>query len=184
LPEDLKKHIRFTNADSFSVFHYSENETLRIPSLKDSSELEIATDLAFQFQWRRLKHENMNITRLKGELFVDHGKHRLLSVEEPAKSSKSRPLLHWGSPDLEALLNTLSKMGINASVEQEEGSCGSKKTEQEEGSCRSKKTCIVRVHDPKKALIEIGTTGTVISAVDENLASLLFEAIDSVLDGI
>lgn len=172
MPEDLRKHISFTNADSFSVFHYSENETLRIPSLKDSSELEIATDLAFQFQWRRLKHENMNITRLKGELFVDHGKHRLLSEKEPAKSSKSRPLLHWGSPDLDALLNTLSKMGINASIEQGGGSCG------------SQKTCIVHVHDPKKALIEIGTTGTVISAVDENLASLIFEAIDSVLDGI
>lgn len=172
MPEDLKKQIRFTNADSFSVFHYSENETLCIPSLKDNSELEIETDLAFQFQWRRLKHENMNITRLKGELSVDHGKHRLLSAKQPANSSKDRPLLHWGSPDLEALLNTLSKMGINASVEQGAGSCG------------SKNTYLVHVHDPKKASIEIGTTGTVISAVDENLASLIFEAIDSVLDGI
>lgn len=158
----------------FSVFHYSENKTLIIPSLKDSSELEIATDLAFQFQWRNLKHENMNITRLKGELHVDHGKHWLHSGNKPSKlnSSKRRPLLHWGKPDLETLLSILSKMGINASVEQGVGVEG------------SEKACKVHVHDPKKALIEIGETGTVISAVDENLASLIFEAIDSILDGI
>ncbi|KAG6679845.1 hypothetical protein I3842_13G011400 [Carya illinoinensis] len=174
LPEDLRQKVRFTNVNPFSVFHYSENKTLIIPSLKDSSELEIATDLAFQFQWRNLKHENMNITRLKGELHVAHGKHWLHSGNKPSKSnsSKSRPLLHWGTPDLETLLSILSKMGINASVEQGVGVEG------------SKKACIVHVHDPKKALIEIGDTGTVISAVDENLASLIFEAMDSILDGI
>lgn len=158
--------------NSFLVFHYSENETLRIPSLKDSSELEISTDLAFQFQGRKLKNEDMNITRLKGELYVDHGRHRLLSGSEPAKFAKSRPLLHWGSPDLEILLNMLSNMGINASVEQGMSIGG------------SEKACVVHVHEPKKALIEIGTTGTVISAADENLASRIFEAIDSSLDGI
>ncbi|GMY22662.1 integrator complex subunit 9 like [Fagus crenata] len=118
LPDDLRQQIRFPNANSFSVVHYSENASIRIPSLKDSSELEIATDLAFQFQWRKLKHENMNATRLKGELSVYHGKHRLHSGNEQEKSSKSWPLLHWGSPDVGKLLNILSKMGINGSVEQ------------------------------------------------------------------
>uniref|UniRef100_A0A2N9EVM2 Reverse transcriptase zinc-binding domain-containing protein n=1 Tax=Fagus sylvatica TaxID=28930 RepID=A0A2N9EVM2_FAGSY len=118
LPDDLRQQIRFPNANSFSVVHYSENASIRIPSLKDSSELEIATDLAFQFQWRKLKHENMNVTRLKGELSVYHGKHRLHSGNEQEKSSKSWPLLHWGSPDVGKLLNILSKMGINGSVEQ------------------------------------------------------------------
>ncbi len=62
-------------------------------------------------------------------------------------------------------------MGINGSVEQ--GADNGK----------SEQTCIVHVHEPKKALIEIGTS-TVISAVDENLASQIFEAIDNILDGI
>jgi integrator complex subunit 9 len=90
----LRQQIRFPNANSFSVVRYSENASIRIPSLKDSSELEIATDLAFQFQWRKLKHENMNATRLKGELSIYHGKHRLHSGNEQEKSSKSWPLLH------------------------------------------------------------------------------------------
>ncbi|KAM3685910.1 hypothetical protein ACJW31_11G155000 [Castanea mollissima] len=171
LPEDFKQQTRFTNANSFSVIHYSENASTRIPSLKDSSELEIATDLALQFQWRNLKHENMNVTRLKGELSVYHGKQRLLSGSEQAKSSKIRPLLHWGSPDLEKLLNILSNIGIYGSVEQ----CM--------GNGESEKACIVHVHEPKKALIEIGTS-TIISAGDENLASKIFEAIDRVLEGI
>uniref|UniRef100_A0A2N9I2M8 Beta-Casp domain-containing protein n=1 Tax=Fagus sylvatica TaxID=28930 RepID=A0A2N9I2M8_FAGSY len=171
LPDDLRQQVRFPNANSFSVVHYSENASIRIPSLKDSSELEIATDMAFQFQWRNLKHENMNVTRLKGELSVYHGKHWLLSGNEQAKFSKSRPLLHWGSPDVEKLLSILSKMGINGSVER-----GADNGESEQ-------TCMVHVHEPKKALIEIGTS-TVISAVDENLASQIFEAIDNILDGI
>lgn len=167
----MRQQTRFTNANSFSVIHYSENASIRIPSLKDSSELEIATDLALQFQWRNLKHENMNVTRLKGELSVYHGKQRLLSGSEQAKSSKIRPLLHWGSPDLEKLLNILSNIGINGSVEQ----CM--------GNVESEKACIVHVHEPKKALIEIGTS-TIINAGDENLASKIFEAIDKVLEGI
>lgn len=113
----------------------------------------------------------MNVTRLKGELSVYHGKQRLLSGSEQAKSSKIRPLLHWGSPDLEKLLNILSNIGINGSVEQ----CM--------GNGESEKACVVHVHEPKKALIEIGTS-TVISAGDENLASKIFEAIDKVLEGI
>uniref|UniRef100_A0A2N9HPK6 Beta-Casp domain-containing protein n=1 Tax=Fagus sylvatica TaxID=28930 RepID=A0A2N9HPK6_FAGSY len=105
IPDDLRQQIRFPNANSFSVVHYSENASIRIPSLKDSSELEIATDLAFQFQCRKLKHGNVNVTRLKGELSVYHGKHRLHSGNGQEKSSKSRPLLHCGSPDVVSRTN-------------------------------------------------------------------------------
>ncbi|KAL0010853.1 hypothetical protein SO802_005961 [Lithocarpus litseifolius] len=98
-------------------------------------------------------------------------KQQLLSGSEQAKSPKIRPLLHWGSPDLEKLLNILSNIGINGSVEQ----CM--------GNGESEKACIVHIHEPKKALIEIGTS-TIISAGDENLASKIFEAIDKVLEGI
>ncbi|KAL0015093.1 hypothetical protein SO802_002162 [Lithocarpus litseifolius] len=98
-------------------------------------------------------------------------KQRLLSGSEQAKSPKIRPLLHWGSPDLEKLLNILSNIGINGSVEQ--CMCNGE----------SEKACIVHIHEPKKALIEIGTS-TIISVGDENLASKIFEDIDKVLEGI
>ncbi|KAK1552184.1 hypothetical protein Q3G72_011997 [Acer saccharum] len=171
-PEDLRNRVSFTNINSFSVSHYSENETLRIPSLKESSELEIATDLASQLRWSNLKQRNLNITRLKGELLIDQGKHRLLSGNEQDGSSQNKPILHWGSPDLENLLAALSKMGINGHVEQS-------MTDAE-----SDKACIVHVQDPNKALIEVRATGTIINAADEDLASRIFEAIVNVLEGI
>ncbi|KAJ0038092.1 hypothetical protein Pint_23819 [Pistacia integerrima] len=147
-PEELRSHFITSNINSFSVSHYSENETVCIPSLKESVEVEIEANLGSQFQWRISKHKNLNITRLKGELLVAHNKHQLLSRKELAGSSKNMPLLHWGSPDPENLLAALSKM------------------------------------DPKRATIEVGAAGTVISAADENLASQVFEALGSILDGI
>ncbi|KAL5829590.1 hypothetical protein ACOSQ3_019058 [Xanthoceras sorbifolium] len=171
-PEDLRNHVRFSNINSFSVSHYFENETLHIPSLKGSPELEITTDLASQLNWRNLEQRKLNITRLKGELLIEQGKHRLLSRNEQASSSQNRPFLHWGSPDPEDLLAVLSKMGINGHVER-----GMRDAESDEA-------CIVHVQDPNKALIEVRATGTVISAADENLASRIFEAVVDVLEGI
>lgn len=168
----MKNHVHFSNANSFSVSHYSENETLRIPSLKESSELEIAADLVSQLHWRNLKQRDLNITRLKGELLIDQGKHRLLSGNKQAGSSQNRPFLHWGSPDPENLLAALCKLGIEGHVEQ-----GMTDAESDRAS-------IVHVKDPNKALIEIRATGTVISAADENLATRIFEAIVNVLEGI
>ena len=43
---------------------------------------------------------------------------------------------------------------------------------------------MLHVQDPHKALIEVGATSTVITAANENLANLIFEAIDSIMDGI
>ena len=137
--------------------------------MKLNSELDIATELASQLNWIKLKHENINIARLEGELSVEQGKHRLLPGNERVNSSQNRLLLHWGSVNLESLVTALRKMGINASVEQ-----GTSGTESE---------CFVRV-EPNKALIEINATGTVISTADEKLASLIFEAIRSSLDGV
>lgn len=37
---------------------------------------------------------------------------------------------------------------------------------------------------PKKALIEVGTGGTVLSAADEHLASRIFEATENILESI
>ncbi|KAM1018300.1 hypothetical protein FF1_039789 [Malus domestica] len=169
LPEDLKPNSS-SITNSFSTFHYRVNETLRIPSLKDNSELEMATDLATQFKWRNLKQGNMKMTRLNGEFFVDHGRQRVLSGN--LESSESRPLVHWGSPSLEKLLLVLSTRGIKATLG--EAPSGSE----------SRSASLVHVHHPNQALVEVRETITVISTADESLASLIFEAIGSVLDGI
>ncbi|XP_050153242.1 uncharacterized protein LOC126627749 isoform X4 [Malus sylvestris] len=169
LPEDLKPNSS-SITNSFSTFHYRVNETLRIPSLKDNSELEMATDLATQFKWRNLKQGNMKMTRLNGEFFVDHGRQRLLSGN--LESSESRPLVHWGSPSLEKLLLVLSTRGIKATLG--EAPSGSE----------SRSASLVHVHHPNQALVEVRETITVISTADESLASIIFEAIGSVLDGI
>ncbi|KAJ0095356.1 hypothetical protein Patl1_17031 [Pistacia atlantica] len=171
-PEELRSHFNTSNVNSFSVSHYSENETVCIPSLKESVEVEIEANLGSQFQWRISKHKNLNITRLKGELLVAHNKHQLLSRKELAGSSKSMPLLHWGSPDPENLLAALSKMGINGNLERSMS------------DAESGEAFIVHIKNPKRATIEVGAAGTVISADDENLASQVFEALGSILDGI
>ncbi|XP_021833198.1 uncharacterized protein LOC110773011 isoform X2 [Prunus avium] len=113
--------------------------------------------------------ENINMTRLKGELCVDQGRQQLSTGNQ--ESSESRPLVHWGSPDLEKLLVVLSNRGIKATLSDAFGS-------------ESESASLVHVHDPNQALIEVRTTSTVISTADESLASIIFEAIGSVLDGV
>ena len=168
-PKDLRCKIQISEANT--IFLFSENETLRIPSSKESTDIEIATDLASKFNWKTLKQKT--ITRLDGELFMDHGKHRLLSGFQPADSKQQRPLVHWGSPDLKLLLTELSKMGINGTIKQV---MDDTKSENAAG--------IIDIHDPEKALIDVQETGTVITAADENLASHIVKAVDIVLDRI
>ncbi|XP_061978998.1 uncharacterized protein LOC133699664 isoform X1 [Populus nigra] len=172
-PEDLREQIKFSGSHSFSVFYYAENETLVVPRSKGSVDLEIASNLATQFSWRKLDHDDMDITRLEGQLFIDHGKHQVLSGNKVSEmASRKKPLLHWGVPDVEKLLTVLSKMGVKGSVER----CMS---DAESGSDE-----IVHIHEPSKALIEVRATRTVISARDEQLASLIFEAIGTLTGGI
>ncbi|KAF9690373.1 hypothetical protein SADUNF_Sadunf01G0189000 [Salix dunnii] len=171
-PEDLREQINFSSSHSFPVFYYAENETLDVPKSRGSVDLEIASNLATQFSWRKLNHDDMDITRLGGQLFIDRGKHQVLSGNKVSDSSRNKPLLQWGFPDVEKLLTALSKMGVKGSVEQ----CMS---DAESGSDE-----IVHIHEPSKALIEVRATRTVISARDERLASLIFEAIGTLTDGI
>ncbi|XVF82086.1 hypothetical protein PTKIN_Ptkin16aG0015800 [Pterospermum kingtungense] len=168
-PKDLRCKIQISEPNT--MFLFSENETLRIPSSKESTDVDIATDLASKFQWKTLKQGT--VTRLDGELFMYHGKHRLLSGVQPARSKQQRPLVHWGSPDLKRLLTELSKMGINGTIKQVSDDA---KSENAGG--------IIDIHDPDKALIDVRETGTVIIAADENLASQIVKAVDIVLDGI
>ncbi|KAJ4825101.1 hypothetical protein Tsubulata_016813 [Turnera subulata] len=174
VPEDLKQRIKISSSSSnpFSVLYYSENETLDLPSLQCGSHIEIAADLATRFGWRSLKQDGRSITRLGGQLLVDRGKCQLLSGTKVAESLQSGPLLYWGFPDIDRLLTELSKMGIKGTKEQKtsDSECGI--------------TWIIDVHDPGKALIEIGERSTVIFAPDEHLAALIFAALGKLLDGI
>lgn len=165
------RQISFSKANSFSLLCYSENETLHIPRLKESFEVDIAMDLASQFHFKKLKQEKYSVTRLKGELSLYHGKHRLLSGNEETNSN-CRPLVHWGSLDVESLLTAISRMGIKATVEK-----GTSDSDLENIS-------LINVHEPSRAFIEIKAASTVITAADENLASRIFEAIGSILDGV
>lgn len=170
MPKDLKQ-VSLSVENSFSLLCYSESETLQVASLKEGSEVEIAMDLATQFYFKKLKQVDINVTRLHGELFVNHGKHRLLSGSKQ-ESLKSRPLLHWGSPDKDSLLTALSRMDIKATVGRIES------------YSESENTYVVNIHEPSKALIEVQATNTVVIAANESLASAIFEAIDHVVDCI
>lgn len=91
LPEYLKQGIKISSSTSHpsSVLYYGENETVDLPGLQCDSHLEIAADLATQFSWRKLKQDDESIARLEGQLFIDHGKYRLLPGNKNADASNS-----------------------------------------------------------------------------------------------
>ncbi|XP_022992602.1 integrator complex subunit 9 homolog isoform X4 [Cucurbita maxima] len=168
LPENLSRLIN-TNTESCTVFSYSEGETLRVPNLKDSLELEIAPDLAMSFCWRKLQQGNIDIARLKGELSLNCGKFKLFP-ENAHVATDQRPLIHWGQPDLKKLLNVLSKMGIEGSLQQSDA--------------ESSNVGVIRIHDPTEAVIEIQDSRTIISVADKTLCARIFDAVDSILNGV
>lgn len=138
-----------------------------------SSELELSLELATQFRFKKLKQEHINVTRLKGELLVSNGKHQLFSETKQADPNKCRPVLCWGSPSMEALLAALSEKGISGTVE----GGGTVDSECENVS-------VIHVHEPNQACIKVGVAITVVTAVDEDLAGLISDAIRSVLDSV
>ncbi|XAR62520.1 hypothetical protein NMG60_11017305 [Bertholletia excelsa] len=170
-PGNLRQHFGLSNSIAF--LEYSENETVFIPSLRPGSELDILMDLASQLSWTTLEQDNINIARLKGEISVEHGKHRLVGGSEQVVSSCSRLKLHWGMVNSQSLVEVLQKMGMNASVEQGTGR-----------SATDESKYIIQVHEPNQALIEVTASSTFISSADEKLASLIFEAVCSSLNAI
>ncbi|XP_058107040.1 uncharacterized protein LOC131250767 [Magnolia sinica] len=168
-PEELRMQLHTTNTNSTQFLYYSVNDTLRVPSLRDDYEADLATDLAFQLQPRRTRQENIAVARLKGELVVSHGRHLLVSAKETSGLSQPQ-LLHWGTVDPNLLVLALQEKSINGSLDSDGGGTDG--------------ACFVRVEEPSKALIEIGTTRTVICTSDETLAAYIFDAVSSVLDGI
>ncbi|KAL1211978.1 Cleavage and polyadenylation specificity factor subunit 3-II [Cardamine amara subsp. amara] len=174
VPDAVNQRINLGEMKTKSVLYYSENETLRVPRIADNADLEITTDLVTKLSWRKLRqHENIGIARVKGELLMEDGKHRLVSgLEQEESSGKARPLRHWGSVASESLLDALLKMGVTGSIEHSTGENGS-----EDNS-------IIHVTNPSSGLIETSEIGTAIITDNENVASQIFLAIDRILDGI
>ncbi|KAF5207019.1 integrator complex subunit [Thalictrum thalictroides] len=166
-PQDLRVKLPSPNSSSYAVHHYSENETLHITSFRKDFEVKLATDLAFQLRPIMMKQENLAIARVKGKLILDHGTFMLDSVKEPFDSTTKQMSLKWGPLDPNLLLQALQEKGLNGSFHHEAG-----------------KVSLILVDEPNKASIEIHSMHTVIRTDDESLASLLFEAVNSVLNGI
>ncbi|KAI4382962.1 hypothetical protein MLD38_008850 [Melastoma candidum] len=154
LPEDLKEKVLFlnTSSTSISLAYYSLNETFRLPSSKDSSKIDISSDLVSQFQWKILKESNFSISRLKGNLVMRNGRPLILSRDELPPSDNNIPLMHFGTPDLPRLLARLTEMGIRGTI-------------QGESECPR----IVLIDYPEKAVIEVRKNSSCISAPSERL---------------
>ncbi|KAI7743871.1 hypothetical protein M8C21_030320 [Ambrosia artemisiifolia] len=169
LPDYTKPYFNPLNQLSSCLF-FTENETLRVPNANKHLELNIAADLASQLTLLKLKSEELTISRLKGKLFVDQGKHYIVS-EKPTMSSNMSPLVHWGKVDLESLVLALEKIGVKGSMEKvkDEDECGSN---------------VLHVFEPSQALIQVKETCIVISTGDEHFASLISDAVHSLLNGI
>lgn len=140
---------------------------LHIPYAKEYSQLDIEVELATQLQYTTLKQQDVDISRLKGELVVEQGRYRL-SVERVP--SETRPVLHFGRIDLNALLLELQKMGMDTTVEEVKG------------AGESDNASLVHVSKPGQAIIEVTEARTLISTADENVASLISRAVRSILD--
>ncbi|KAI3408350.1 uncharacterized protein J3R85_020305 [Psidium guajava] len=98
LPEDFKQHMILTDANSYSVLHDSLNETLKLPTLKKGSKVEITADLISRSHWKNLKEQNLSITRLNGKLVMSDARRQILSDNEMS-SLKSESTLLWGALD-------------------------------------------------------------------------------------
>ncbi|KAK7271454.1 hypothetical protein RJT34_27378 [Clitoria ternatea] len=171
-PQELRSRIGFSREESSSILYYKEAETLKISYRKDSLKLKIAAELAPHFYWKTFKKEEINVARLKGQLLVENAVHHLLLDDDLKKSSTNMPLVHGGLPDPEKVMAALSKMGIRASIDHGMN------------DAKSQSLCVIHVKDPYKALIEIGTTNTIITTTEENVSSLIYKALDNISEGV
>ena len=80
--------------------------------------------------------------------------------------------MHSGSPDLPEVLTRHSEMGIGASLQ--ENSC----------NVESRDACTLHTDTPDEASVDIRNTSTFVSATNEELASVIFNVVNSALDAI
>ncbi|CAA0831404.1 Unknown protein [Striga hermonthica] len=138
---------------------------------KEYSEFDISIELACQLKYTTLKRQDVDIAKLKGELLVEQGKYRLLAGnEQVASRPKPKEALRFGGVKLNALLTALRKLGMNPVVEEVVGSGGT-----HTGS-------LITVTEPGKAVVEVTGAKTSIASEDENVATLISQAVCSVLD--
>ncbi|PHT53507.1 hypothetical protein CQW23_07969 [Capsicum baccatum] len=157
VPESLRPHISCCNPN-FSVRYFSENETVIMPKLKSYADMDIAMDSDSK------EKEEQYIAKLKGELLVEQGKHRLVLENKLVLSLQVK-----GRVDLDSLLTALQKMGMKVTAEHAQSTDG------------PENVSIVYISEPKEALIEITPTRTMISVADETTSSLVSEAVRSTL---
>ncbi|KAM3247470.1 integrator complex subunit 9 isoform X1 [Capsicum annuum] len=153
VPESLRPHISCCNPN-FSVCYFSENETVIMPKLKSYADMDIAMDSDSK------EKEEQYIAKLKGELLVEQGKHRLVLENKLVLSLQVK-----GRVDLDSLLTALQKMGMKVTAEHAQSTDG------------PENVSIVYISEPKEALIEITPTRTMISVADETTSSLVSEAV-------
>ncbi|XP_073288491.1 uncharacterized protein [Primulina huaijiensis] len=168
-PEMFKQHAS-PSEPLFSFQYYFENETLQIPNMKEDSELDISIELASRLHYTTLEKQDVNFSRLKGELVVEQGRHRLYLANEDVSSLNSPVVQCFGRVDLDALLIALEKIGVNVTV-------GNAAVDGDSDGPR-----VVHVSEPGEARIEVTEAQTLISSGNENLASLISKAVCSILD--
>ncbi|XP_073045383.1 uncharacterized protein [Primulina eburnea] len=168
-PEMFKQHA-WPSEPLFSFQYYFENETLQIPNMKEDSELDISIELASRLHYTTLEKQDVNFSRLKGELVVEQGRHRLYLGNKDVSSLNSPVVQCFGRVDLDALLIALEKIGVNVTV-------GNTAVDGDSDGPR-----VLHVSEPGEARIEVTEAQTLISSGTENLASLISKAVCSILD--
>lgn len=160
----LKQHVPLKSSFQFS--YYSTNEKLCIPILGET-ELDIAMEVVAQLHYTTLKESSLS--RLDGELVIEQGRYRLLQGNKQfCSKTETKQVLHFGRINSDVLVNTLQKMEMNATLEEVKTDSG--------------KASLVHVATPHKALIELTESETIISTAEENVASLISQAVCSILD--
>ncbi|XP_039128289.1 uncharacterized protein LOC120264537 [Dioscorea cayenensis subsp. rotundata] len=167
-PDSLKSQLNFSK--NYTHLYYSENSTLRVPSLKDDFEVRLMRCLDFKLQPRILPQENMAIARLEGQLLLSNGNHLLVPAKKPTHFS-SKQQLNWGSVDPNLLLKALKDKGIDGLISYDETA-----------PCHGVHS--IHISAPDEAVIEIDSKQTVIFAANENLTAVICETFSSVCSGI
>ncbi|URE05802.1 Beta-Casp domain, partial [Musa troglodytarum] len=168
-PEDLRIQDPAKENNSWSYLYYSENVQLRVPSFVEDFKACLETNLTFQLRPRRLTQQNIAIARLKGRIFLSKGKYFLAAPRIPMESS-NKQLLYWGSIEPTCLLMALQERGLVGTIHWNEDAANS--------------VCTIQITNPEKAVIETSARKTTISCEDENTATLIYEALGNLCDGI
>ncbi|KAL6532569.1 hypothetical protein OROHE_013991 [Orobanche hederae] len=166
-PEIFRQHIGPLKTP-FSFGYYNENIMLHIAYKEEYSPFDIAIELTCRLQYTTLKQQDIDVSRLKGELMVEQGRYKLLMGDQ----TRTKPVLLFGRVDLNVLMIALHKMNMNITVEEVRGADGNRVSSR------------VHVTEPGKAVVEVTEAQTTITTGDENVASLISQAVCSIQDCI